>query len=257
MSDSLARISEVAALQVADVEEDASGGGTLAVRAAKTDQLGSGHTRYLGAGHAAGGAPLPAGGRPPCRAAVPPGAPRRPRQRRAARSRQHPGDHPHPCRRDRRQHRSLRRAPAARWQRPRSRGRRRQRRRAAAGRRLALACHARGLHQARGGRTRAGSALTGVNLDSRWHPGPGWSETLAGRLIGDACGGYPYRANRQFHPHCRSLASPFVLTSRYSIGQSEVTTHLWMSILRDSVSECILDAGGSAVSMALISCLAL
>ena len=48
MSDTLARISEVAALQVADVEEDAAGAGTLAVRASKTDQLGSGHTRYLG-----------------------------------------------------------------------------------------------------------------------------------------------------------------------------------------------------------------
>ena len=48
MSDTLARISEVAALQVADVEEDDAGAGTLTIRASKTDQLGTGHTRYLG-----------------------------------------------------------------------------------------------------------------------------------------------------------------------------------------------------------------
>ena len=48
MSDTLARISEVAALQVADVEEDGAGAGTLTIRASKTDQLGTGHTRYLG-----------------------------------------------------------------------------------------------------------------------------------------------------------------------------------------------------------------
>ena len=48
MSDTLTRISEVAALQVADVEEDETGAGTLTIRASKTDQLGPGHTRYLG-----------------------------------------------------------------------------------------------------------------------------------------------------------------------------------------------------------------
>ena len=48
MSDSLARISEVAALQVADVEEDDADGGVLTIRVSKTDQLGTGHTRYLG-----------------------------------------------------------------------------------------------------------------------------------------------------------------------------------------------------------------
>ena len=67
MSDTLARISEVAALRCADVEADASGGGTLLIRASKSDQQGEGSTRYVGpatlaavnryleaAGHAAG-----------------------------------------------------------------------------------------------------------------------------------------------------------------------------------------------------------
>ena len=42
MSDTLARISEVAALRCADVEADASGGGTLLIRASKSDQQGEG-----------------------------------------------------------------------------------------------------------------------------------------------------------------------------------------------------------------------
>ena len=67
MSDTLARISEIAALRCADVEADASGGGTLLIRASKSDQQGEGSTRYVGpatltavsryleaAGHAAG-----------------------------------------------------------------------------------------------------------------------------------------------------------------------------------------------------------
>ena len=67
MSDTLARVSEVAALRCADVEADATGGGTVTIRASKSDQHGSGSTRYIGpptlaavrryldaAGHAAG-----------------------------------------------------------------------------------------------------------------------------------------------------------------------------------------------------------
>ena len=49
MSDTLARISEVAALQVVDVEADATGGGTELIRASKSDQKGDGSTRYIGA----------------------------------------------------------------------------------------------------------------------------------------------------------------------------------------------------------------
>ena len=49
MSDTLARISEVAALQVADVESDASGAGCVHIRASKTDPFGAGVTRYIGA----------------------------------------------------------------------------------------------------------------------------------------------------------------------------------------------------------------
>ena len=48
MSDTLARISEVAALRCADVEADASGGGTVLIRASKSDQQGEGSTRYNG-----------------------------------------------------------------------------------------------------------------------------------------------------------------------------------------------------------------
>ena len=67
MSDSLARISEVAALQVADVEEDASGGGTSSSVPPRPISSAP-DTPLPRAGHAAGGAPLPAGGRPPRRA---------------------------------------------------------------------------------------------------------------------------------------------------------------------------------------------
>ena len=48
MSDTLARISEIAALRCADVEADASGGGTVLIRASKSDQQGEGSTRYVG-----------------------------------------------------------------------------------------------------------------------------------------------------------------------------------------------------------------
>lgn len=48
MSDTLARINEVAALRVGDVEADATGGGTVLIRASKSDQQGEGSTRYVG-----------------------------------------------------------------------------------------------------------------------------------------------------------------------------------------------------------------
>ena len=48
MSDTLARISEVAALRCSDVEADASSGGTVLIRASKSDQQGEGSTRYVG-----------------------------------------------------------------------------------------------------------------------------------------------------------------------------------------------------------------
>lgn len=48
MSDTLARISEVAELQCSDVEPEAGGGGTVHIRASKTDQRGEGATRYIG-----------------------------------------------------------------------------------------------------------------------------------------------------------------------------------------------------------------
>ena len=49
MSDTMARISEVAALQCSDVEPDTiTGGGTVHIRASKTDQRGDGFTRYIG-----------------------------------------------------------------------------------------------------------------------------------------------------------------------------------------------------------------
>ena len=49
MSDTLARISEVASLQCSDVEpETIADGGTVHIRASKTDQLGAGATRYIG-----------------------------------------------------------------------------------------------------------------------------------------------------------------------------------------------------------------
>ena len=48
MSDGLLRISEASALQVSDVEATADGG-TLTIRASKTDQQGDGAVRFLGA----------------------------------------------------------------------------------------------------------------------------------------------------------------------------------------------------------------
>ena len=51
MSDTLARVSEVAALQCSDVEpETITSGGTVHIRASKSDQHGDGSTRYIGAG---------------------------------------------------------------------------------------------------------------------------------------------------------------------------------------------------------------
>lgn len=47
-SDALLRVSEMAALDWADIETAPDGAGTLTVRASKTDPEGQGHTRYLG-----------------------------------------------------------------------------------------------------------------------------------------------------------------------------------------------------------------
>ena len=49
MSDALLRVSEAAALDVADVQRQADGSGTVTVTGSKTDQGGRGHVRYLGA----------------------------------------------------------------------------------------------------------------------------------------------------------------------------------------------------------------
>ena len=43
------RVSEAAALDVADVQRQVDGSGTVTVRSSKTDQEGRGHVRYLGA----------------------------------------------------------------------------------------------------------------------------------------------------------------------------------------------------------------
>ena len=48
MSDTLGRISEIAALRCSDVEADATVGGTVLIRASKSDQQGEGSTRYVG-----------------------------------------------------------------------------------------------------------------------------------------------------------------------------------------------------------------
>ena len=47
--DALLRVSEAAALDVADVQRQADGSGTVTVTGSKTDQEGRGHVRYLGA----------------------------------------------------------------------------------------------------------------------------------------------------------------------------------------------------------------
>ncbi len=47
-SDAFLRVSELAALQVADIERAGDGAGTVALRCSKTDQLGAGELRYLG-----------------------------------------------------------------------------------------------------------------------------------------------------------------------------------------------------------------
>ena len=47
-SDGLLRISEIAALQVEDVEQTEDGSGRLTVRSSKTDQEGVGEILYLG-----------------------------------------------------------------------------------------------------------------------------------------------------------------------------------------------------------------
>ena len=49
MSDALLRVSEAAALDVADVQRQVDGSGTVTVRSSKTDQEGRGQVRYLGA----------------------------------------------------------------------------------------------------------------------------------------------------------------------------------------------------------------
>ena len=53
MSDALLRVSEAAALDVADVQRQVDGSGTVTVRSSKTDQEGRGHVRYRRAYHAA------------------------------------------------------------------------------------------------------------------------------------------------------------------------------------------------------------
>ena len=47
-SDALLRVSELAALQVTDIQQQSDGSGTVTVRSSKTDQDGRGHARYLG-----------------------------------------------------------------------------------------------------------------------------------------------------------------------------------------------------------------
>ena len=49
MSDAWLRVSEASALDVADVQRQVDGSGTVTVRSSKTDQEGRGHVRYLGA----------------------------------------------------------------------------------------------------------------------------------------------------------------------------------------------------------------
>ena len=49
MSDALLRVSEAAALDVADVQRQVDGSGTVTITSSKTDQEGRGHVRYLGA----------------------------------------------------------------------------------------------------------------------------------------------------------------------------------------------------------------
>ena len=49
MSDALLRVSEAAALDVADVSRQGDGSGTVTITSSKTDQEGRGHVRYLGA----------------------------------------------------------------------------------------------------------------------------------------------------------------------------------------------------------------
>ena len=48
MRDTLARVSEIAALRFSDVEADANGGGAVLIRASKSDQQDEGSTRYVG-----------------------------------------------------------------------------------------------------------------------------------------------------------------------------------------------------------------
>ena len=84
MSDTLARISEVGevvALQCSDVEpETTTSGGTVHIRASKTDQLGGRRYALHRAGHARRDQRLPGGVRTRRRPAVSPGAARWPRQ---------------------------------------------------------------------------------------------------------------------------------------------------------------------------------
>ena len=81
MSDTLARISEVVALQCSDVEpETTTSGGTVHIRASKTDQLGGRRYALHRAVHARRDQRLPGGVRTRRRPAVSPGAARWPRQ---------------------------------------------------------------------------------------------------------------------------------------------------------------------------------
>ena len=75
-SDALLRVSEIAALTVADLQVQSDGSGTVTIHASKTDQEGRGHTRYLGVADRLGRTALDAGGRHHCRAAVRAGPPR-------------------------------------------------------------------------------------------------------------------------------------------------------------------------------------
>ena len=167
MSDGLLRISEASALQVSDVEATADGG-TVTIRASKTDQQGDGAVRFLGTPTVAAVQPLPRCGRHHRRSPVPADPQGRPGHRRLSGRRLDPGDRPQ-ARGGRRRDRRADRRPLA----PGRLGARARRRwrvpgRAPAGGRVALAHHAGGLRQAR------------VR-----HPWPGRSPTVRGGAVGE------------------------------------------------------------------------
>ena len=129
-SDGLLRVSEVAALDVGDVQAEADGSGRLFVGASKTDQEGRGAVLYLGAPTVSRvNAWLAAAGHRdgPLFRRVRRGRPRRRRSRAPAVGQRHPPNHPPP--RGRGRHRG----PGIRSQSPRWR-------RAIAGRRRGLDC---------------------------------------------------------------------------------------------------------------------